>query len=137
MQRPGGGNESAVLEEQKQAEVLEWRKRRKGSRRPGEVVTGARSEQRVAWQVFVGSMSHSKMASMDPGCEAKRGDDDIEFVKYFLLMSLLVGDTAEEDDLDLHGASPACSREGLQASSPGQTWLISTNEISKLLSGVS
>ena len=32
MQRPGGGNKSAVLEEQKQAEVLEWRKRRKGSR---------------------------------------------------------------------------------------------------------
>ena len=76
------------------------------------------------------------MASMDPRWEAKTGDNNIEFVKYFLLMSLLVGDTAKEDDLDLHGASPACSREGLQASSPGQTWLISTNEISKLLSGI-
>lgn len=101
------------------------------------MVTGARSERRVAWQVFVGSMSHSKMASTDTGWEAKRGDKDTGFVRYFLLMSLSVGEKAKEDDLDLCGASPEYSRQGLQAGSPRRTQLISTNEISKLLSGIS
>lgn len=47
MQSPRGGNELGVLEEQKQAAVLEWRSRRKGGGSQDEVVPGAKSDKEM------------------------------------------------------------------------------------------
>lgn len=47
VQSPRGGNELGVLEEQKQAAVLEWRSRRKGGRSQDEVVPGAKSDKEM------------------------------------------------------------------------------------------
>lgn len=47
MQSPRGGNELGVLEEQKQAAVMEWRSRRKGGRSQGEMVPRAESDQEM------------------------------------------------------------------------------------------
>lgn len=103
------------------------------------MVTGARSEQRVVWQVSVGSMSHSEMASMGTGWRAKMGDEGVGFVKNpFLLVFLSVGVKAKGDDLDLQGPSPEYSREVASGYViTGQTWLISTNQISQLIFGIS
>lgn len=55
------------------------------------MVTGARSEQRVVWQVSVGSMSHSEMASMGTGWRAKMGDEGVGFMRNTISLGVFVG----------------------------------------------
>ena len=74
---------------------------------------------------------------MGTGWGAKRGAEGIGFERLFLLVSLLVEGEAKENGLGLHSASPDCSREGLQATAPGWSWLISTNQISNPIFGIS
>lgn len=71
----------------------------------------------------MGAVSHSRKASWALDGEQRGKLKALGLGGFFLLVSLLVGREAKEDDLGRHGASPGWSGEGLRAASSGWTRL--------------
>lgn len=120
MQRPGAGNEPGMLEAREQAGVQSGGAGRRVVGGQGKPTSGpSKGKETPGESWWAQRVPQGGEASWGTGWGAKGGAKSIGFGSPFLLVSLLVGGEAKEDDVDLHGARPDCSGKQLWAVSSG------------------